>query len=94
MRVGPSFDYDGAEGVPYFLGHTATYLRSPRADVPIDVVVRAVHGYRASARTRFKEAVHYVLKAPRQDVRRLAAQASAVPSTGGRWGLGRDGTPE
>lgn len=85
QRRWPTFDYRSEDGSIHFLGHTGTYLQSPRPDLAIDIVTRAIHAHREQQRSRFKEAIAHVLGARASQVRKLAAAASGVPKAGGRW---------
>jgi len=79
QRRWPTFDERADDGSIRFLGHTATYLRSPRPDLHIDIVVRAIHAYRGQQRTRFKEAITHVLAAQASEVRTLAVAGDRPP---------------
>lgn len=79
QRRWPSFDYRNDDGSIHFLGHTRTYLRSPRPDLHIDIVIRAIHAYHGQQRSRFKEAIAHVLEAPASQVRELAVAGADGP---------------
>lgn len=65
-------DFVGRSDGLHFTGHRRTYLRSPRPDVHIEVLFRALAAYRTRQGSCYADTLLALMTAPADDVRRLA----------------------
>lgn len=65
-------DFEKRSDGLHFTGHRRVYLRSPRADVHIEVLFRAVGAYRTRHPSSYVNALLGLMTSPAEEVRRLA----------------------